>query len=182
MRTTISLLASTLASLLVTSTAVRADEAVEPGYVPPSEELAVIQAVAGIVTRDSRRAYDFLYFETDFSTSPNVEMSISNPDRTQFCGLTREEARALVNTLSAVSAEPVEFDKELAKSAGLSIGQKKLPRFRYLMLSRVVFAPDKKRAWLAVDQNGETGAVIRLEKVNGEWIKTARCGGWVTAE
>lgn len=181
MRTTISRIATALAALLVTAAGARADDA-ESAYLAPSEELAVIQAMAGIVTRDSQRPYDFLYFESDFSTSPNVEMSINNPDRTQFCGLTREEAKVLVDTLTSVTADPVEFDKELAKSAGLSIGHKKLPRFRYLILSRVVFAPDKTRAFLAVDQNGETGAVIRLEKANGEWVKTARCGGWVKAQ
>jgi hypothetical protein len=146
------------------------------------EELEVLQAMAGIITRDAPRPYDFLYFESDFSAGPNVAMSIANPDRTQFCGLTREEAQALVDTLTTVNSDPVKFDKTLAKSAGLSIGNKKLSRFRYLILSRVVFAPDKKQAWLAMDSNGESGAILRLEKANGEWNKTARCGGWVKAE
>ena len=37
------------------------------------------------------------------------------------------------------------------------------------MLSRVVFAPDDQSAWVAVDLNGETGAIMRLDKVNGQW-------------
>ena len=75
----------------------------------------------------------------------------------------------------------MEFDKSAARQAGLRIGHKKLPRFRYLMLSRVVFASDNQRAWLAVDLNGETGAIMRLDKINGQWNKTHRCGGWVKA-
>jgi hypothetical protein len=43
----------------------------------------------------------------------------------------------------------------------------------------VVFAPSNQQAWLAVDLNGETGAIVRLDKVEGRWNKAARCGGWV---
>jgi len=38
------------------------------------------------------------------------------------------------------------------------------------------------QAWVAIDQNGETGALMRLEKVNGQWSKTARCAGWIKTE
>jgi len=143
------------------------------------EEMAVIQTMAMIVNRDSTYPYDFLYFESDFSASAHVASSLSNPDRTQFCGLTREQAQSLVNELATISSEPVQFDNSTAKPAGLKVGHKKLPRFRYLFLSRVVFDSNREHAWVAVDQNGETGALMRLDKVAGQWNKTARCGGWI---
>ena len=143
------------------------------------EELAVIQAMATILNEDAGRSYDYLYFEADFPAIPHVASSMANPDRTSFCGLTREEAQTLVSNLASVTAKRVEFEPDLAKPAGLKIGHRKLPRFRYLTLSRVIFAPDNKRAWLAVDLNGESGAVMRLDKVGGQWSKGARCGGWV---
>jgi hypothetical protein len=146
------------------------------------EELAVIQAMAAILTRDSARPFDFLYFEADFSARQYVISSLANPDRTQFCGLSRDQAQSLVAELANLTDEHVEFDKSVAKAAGLSIGHKKLERFRYLTLSRVVFAADMQHAWLAADLNGESGAMFRLEKVAGEWNKTARCGGWMKTE
>ena len=39
-----------------------------------------------------------------------------------------------------------------------------------------------QHAWLAADLNGESGAMFRLDKVSGEWNKTARCGGWMKTE
>jgi len=146
-----------------------------------SEEQAVVQALATIINKQSPGPYDFLYFESDFSASTHIASSMSNPDRTEFCGLTRPQAQALVNELAEATTRPLEFNSDLAKPAGLKIGHRKLPKFRYLFVSRVVFAPDQRQAWLAVDQNGETGAVMRLEKINGQWSKTARCGGWVRA-
>jgi hypothetical protein len=146
------------------------------------EELAVIQAMAAIMSRDATRPFDFLYFESEFPARPFVASSMANPDRTAFCGLTRDQGQSLVRELIDLTSEPVEFDKAVAKAAGLSLGHKKLERFRYLTLSRVVFAPDKQRAWLAVDLNGESGAVFRMDKVGAEWSKAARCAGWVKTE
>ena len=143
------------------------------------EELDVVQSLATIINNDAGQSFDFLYFESDFSTSAHVASSISNPDRTQFCGLTRVQAQAVVSEIEALNTTPVEFSNDVAKAAGMKVGHKKLERFRYLMISRVIFYPDNQHAWLAVDQNGETGALLRLEKVNGQWNKTARCGGWI---
>lgn len=156
--------------------------AARPGDGLVGEELAVIQAMAAILNRDAGETYDYLYYETDFSASPIVASSMSNPDRTQYCGLSREKAQALVGELTMLNQKPLVFDSALAKPAGLRIGHKKLPRFRYLILSRVVFAPGQQQAWMAVDLNGSTGAVMRLDKVGGQWSKAARCGGWVKAE
>lgn len=146
------------------------------------EELAVVQAMATIVNRDARISYDYLYFESEFPASPIVANSMSNPDRTEFCGLSRDDAQSLVAKLVELTAKPVEFDNSLAKPAGLRVGHRKLPRFRYLVLSRVVFAPDLNQAWVAVDFNGMSGAVIRLDKIEGRWSNTARCGGWLRTE
>ena len=146
-----------------------------------SEELAVVQAMAAILNREAERPYDFLYFESDFTASKHVASSMANPDRTQFCGLTRTEGQALVLQLRQANSDPIEFDKDVAREAGLKLGHKKLERFRYLMLSRVVFDPARRHAWIAVDLNGATGAVMRLDKVGGDWSKASRCAGWVRA-
>jgi hypothetical protein len=165
-----------LASLVLATSIARSGPALV------GEELAVIQSVAAIMSHDSARPLDFLYFESEFPAHPFVSSSMSNPDRTAFCGLTRDQGQALVRQLTDVTAEPIEFDKAVAKAAGLSLGHKKLERFRYLTLSRVVFSPDGQRAWLAVDLNGESGAVFRMDKVGNEWSKAARCAGWVKTQ
>lgn len=146
------------------------------------EELAVVQAMATILNEDARLPFDYLYFESEFPASPFVATSMSNPDRTEFCGLSRDDAQSLVGKLVELTEKPIEFDNALAKPAGLRIGNKKLPRFRYLMVSRVVFAPDLNQAWVAVNLNGMSGAVMRLDKIEGRWSKTARCGGWYKPE
>ena len=146
------------------------------------EELAVIQAMASILNHDTARPFDFLYFESDFPAGPYVSSSLSNPDRTSFCGLTREQAQSVARQLIDLTARPVEIDKSVARAAGLSIGHKRLERFRYLTLSRVVFSSDQRQAWIAVDLNGETGALISLEKTGDEWKKVARCGGWLKTD
>jgi len=153
--------------------------AASPATGVPEDEVAVIRALAEIMNRDSTYPYDFLYFESEFTAHSYVASSLANPDRTQFCGLTREQAQSVVTELATMSSAPVEFDNTTAKPAGLKVGHKKLPRFRYLFVSRVVFDPDRQHAWVAVDQNGETGALMRLDKVDGQWTKSARCGGWI---
>ena len=158
--------------------------------IPPSragaalvgEELAVIQAMASILNHDSARPFDFLYFEADFPAGPYVSSSLANPDRTSFCGLTREQAQSVARQLIDLTARPAEIDKAVARAAGLALGHKRLERFRYLTLSRVIFSSDQRQAWIAVDLNGETGALMSLEKVDGEWKKTARCGGWLKTD
>lgn len=146
------------------------------------EELAVLQAMAAIVTRDAPRPYERLYFESEFEGAPFVASSLENPDRNQFCGLSRPEALQMVYELETVTAKRVEFDKTIATSAGLKLGHKKNPRFPYIILSRAVFGPGMQYAWVAVELNGSSGAIIRLDKVGGEWKKTYRCGGWMKAE
>lgn len=146
-----------------------------------TEELAVVQAIAKILNGEASQPFDYLYFESDFTAKKNVAASLSDPDRTQFCGLSREESLAMVKEITFLNMEPVEIDKSVAQQVGLGIGHKQYERFRYLRLSRVVFAEDKQRAWLAADLNGQSGAIYKLDLINGEWSKTARCGGWVKA-
>jgi hypothetical protein len=153
-----------------------------PGAAIVGEELAVLQAMATIITRDAPHPFERLYFESEFEAAPFVTSSFENPDRNQFCGLTRPEALQMVYELEAITSKPVEFDKEIAKAAGLKLGHKKNPRFPYVILSRPVFGPGNKYAWVAVELNGSSGAVMRLDKVGGEWKKTSRCGGWLKTE
>ncbi len=154
----------------------------QPAEVVASDERAVLQAIAGIINRDASRPFERLYFETGFEGAPHVASSLTNADRNKFCGLSREEALALVSNLQKIGSTRVELDKELAKSAGLKLGEKKNPRFPYVILSRVVFGPGHQFAWVAVELNGSSGAIMRLDKVGGEWNKTDRCGGWIKAE
>jgi hypothetical protein len=150
-----------------------------PGAGAMVEELAVVQAIATILNKDARSPYDYLYFESEFTASAHVASSMANPDRTQYCGLTREQGQALVNEIASLTSKPLVFDSSVAEPAGLKLGHKKLPRFRYLIVSRVVFDAANQHAWLAVDLNGETGSILRLDKVEGQWSKSARCGGWM---
>jgi hypothetical protein len=153
-----------------------------PGTVLVGEELAVIQAMAAIVSHDASRPLELLYWETEFEGAPFVTVSLENPDRDQFCGLTRPEALKVVQALADVSSIPAKFDKETAKAAGLRLGKRKDPRFPYVVLSRPVFGPENRSAWVAVEVNGTSGGVMRLEKSDGEWKKSSRCGGWIKSE
>ena len=153
-----------------------------PGVAVIGEELAVLRATAGIINREATRPYENLYFESEFASASFVTTSLENPDRNQFCGLSRPEALTIVYELQAASARPVQLDKETAKSAGLKIGRWKDRRFPYVVLSRVLFGPGNQYAWVGVELNGQAGSVMRLEKIDGEWKKTSRCGGWIKYE
>lgn len=146
------------------------------------EELAVVQAMAAIIAHDSERPYENLFFASEFEGATFVVVAIENPDRNDFCGLTREGAVEMVNELKIATAMRVQFDKETATAAGLKLGRRKDPRFPYLVLSRPVFGPGKQFAWVGVELNGSRGAVMRFDKIDGEWKRTSRCGSWVKSE
>src|SRR5688572_20330236 len=139
-----------------------------PGVAVVGEELAVLRAIVGIINREATRPYENLYFESEFAGASFVTTSLENPDRNQFCGLSRPEALSVVYELQAATARPVQLDKETAKSAGLRIGRWKDRRFPYVVLSRVVFGPENRYAWVGVELNGLAGSVMRLDKVDGE--------------
>jgi hypothetical protein len=146
------------------------------------EELMAVQAMAAIIAHDSERPYENLYFTSEFEGASFVMVAIENPDRNDFCGLTREGVTHVVNELEIASAMRVQFDKETAKAAGLKLARRKDPRFPYLVLSRPVFGPDKQYALVGVELNGSRGAVMRFDKIDGEWKKTSRCGSWMKSE
>lgn len=145
------------------------------------EESEVLRVVAEELNREASRPYDYLFHRTDFESSANIAASMDNPDRTEFCGLSRDAAQTLLDELELLSARPLAIDRSVAKQIGLKLGQKRHERFRYLTLSRVVFDRERRTAWLAVDLDGSSGAIVRLDKVDGAWSRTARCAGWVKA-
>ena len=151
-----------------------------------AEEPAVWKALAESIASDSTsRPIKVLYFQSDFEIAPLITSSMADPTRKEYrdlCGLSVSDAQAMVSQLQAVNAEPVMFEESVAEPAGMKIGKKKAPRARYLALSRVVFDPSNQHAWLAVDLGGVAGSIMRLDKVAGQWSKTARCGAWVRSE
>jgi hypothetical protein len=148
-----------------------------------SDELAVWQAAAGVVAREYISSpYKVWYFQSDFSSASFITTALIDPDREKVCGLSEPEARALISTLKTINAEPMKLEKTLAKSAGFGIAYRKIPRQRYFAMSRVVFDPAGQSAWLSVELNGERGFIVRLDKIDGQWSKTSRCGNWYMPE
>src|SRR5688572_21122906 len=74
MKSTISRLMSIFLAVLAAAGVARASPALV------GDELAVIQAMAAIMSRDASRPFDFLYFEADFSAHAYVRSSLANPD------------------------------------------------------------------------------------------------------
>ncbi len=148
-----------------------------------SEEIAVWQATAGVVARDyPAPPYKLWYFQSDFTSASFITTAMIDPDREEFCGLTGPEAKALVSELKTVSAEPLKLEKSVVRSSGFGIAYRKIPRQRYFAMSRVVFDPAGQSAWLSVELNGERGFIVRLDKANGQWKKTSKCGSWYMPE
>jgi hypothetical protein len=150
---------------------------------PSSDELAVWQAAAKVVARDYMSTpYKVWYFQSDFTSASFIATALIDPDREKVCGLSGPEAQELISELKAASAEPMKLEKSFAQSAGFGIAYRKIPRQRYFAMSRVVFDPTGQSAWLSVELNGERGFIARLDKINGQWSKTASCGGWYMPE
>src|SRR6187399_3398352 len=146
---------------------------------PSSDELAVWQAAAKVVAHDYMSTpYKVWYFQSDFTSASFITTALIDPDRERVCGLSGPEARELISELKSASAEPMKLEKSFAQSAGFGIAYRKIPRQRYFAMSRVVFAPAGQSAWLSVELNGERGFIARLDKINGQWSKTASCGSW----
>jgi hypothetical protein len=147
------------------------------------DELAVWQAAAGVVARDYLSGpYKVWYFQSDFTAASFIATALIDPDREKVCGLSESEARALIADLKAINTEPLKLEKSVVQSAGFGIAYRKIPRQRYFAMSRVVFDPAGQSAWLSVELNGERGFIARLDKINGRWSKTARCGSWYMPE
>jgi len=148
-----------------------------------SDELAVWQAAAGVVARDNpARPYKLWYFQSDFTSASFIATALIDPDREKVCGLSEPEARELISELKAINNEPMKLEKSVVHSAGFGLAYKKIPRQRYFAMSRVVFDPAGQSAWLSVELNGERGFIVRLDKIDGRWSTTSRCGSWYMPE
>lgn len=153
--------------------------AVWPPPKAEGEELAVWQAMAGTIAKDSEvKPYKLWYAESDFAAATFISSALADPDKEQLCGLSPSEVKSVVTQLKASTLDPVQVASNVAEAAGFKIAHKKNPRFRYIAMSRVVFDPSKQKAWLSVELNGERGAIVALDKVGGQWSRTSRCGGW----
>lgn len=158
-------------------------QAVWPLPKAEGEELAVWQAMAQTIANDSvSKPYRLWYSQSDFAAASFISSALADPDKAEFCGLSSAEVKAMVSHLKSVSLDPVEMDPDVAESAGFKIAHKKNPRFRYFAMSRVVFDAAGRSAWLSVELNGERGFIVRLDKIDGEWSKTSRCGSWYMPE
>jgi hypothetical protein len=145
------------------------------------EERSVWKAAAVAMSQEATRTRPpkTLYHKSDFGEA-SLMVSFAKDAIGGFCGLTGQAASAMSSELKAVNAQTIAFDETLVEGTGLKLTSKKESRRFYLALSRVVFDSTRERAWLAVDLNKVAGAVLRMDKIDGQWTKAAECGGWVT--
>jgi hypothetical protein len=171
-----------LLSCLFMSTAVPADAAgLAPGVT--GEELAVWSVMAATIASDNaERPYKLWYFKSDFSAANFISIAMNDPEREEFCGLSAPDSQAMIEQLKAAGAAPVVLEESTAEFAGFKLARKKNPRLRYFAMSRVVFNSAIDSAWLSIELNGERGSIARLDKVEGEWKRTSRCGAWYMPE
>jgi len=157
-----------------------------PAATPLQEEPAVWKAlVEFLATDNASKPFRQLYLQSDFETAPLVTSSMADTSRREFrdlCGLSSSDAKAMVAQLQAVNAESVPFEESIAEAGHLKLTKKKVPKARYVAMSRVTFDPTNQYAWLAVDLSGTAGAIMRLDKVDGRWMRTSKCGGWMRSE
>jgi hypothetical protein len=147
------------------------------------EELAVWSVMAAAVASENPdRPYKLWYFKSDFSAADFISIAMDDPEREEFCGLSGPDSQAMIEQLKAAAAVPVILEAATAEFAGFKLARTKNPRLRYFALSRVVFSPSIDRAWLSIELNGERGSIARLDKVEGEWKRTSRCGAWYMPE
>ena len=136
-------------------------------------------------TDNASKPFRQLYLQSDFETAPLITSSMADTSRREFrdlCGLSNSDAKAMVAQLQAVNAESVPFEESIAEAGKLKLTKKKVPKARYVALSRVTFDPTNQYAWLVVDLSGGQGAIVRLDKVGGHWTRTSKCGGWMRSE
>jgi hypothetical protein len=153
----------------------------EPGVV--GEELAVWNVMAALIaSENTERPYKLWYFKSDFSAANFISMAMTDPDRAEFCGLSGPDSLAMIEQIKTAGAEPVVLEEQTAQFAGFKLARKKNPLVRYFAMSRVAFNAAGDSAWLAVELNGERGSVARLDKIDGEWKRTSRCGAWYMPE
>ena len=153
--------------------------AVSPQHSVIGEELAVWNAMAGVIARENtERPLKLWFFRSDFTAAPFIASAMDDPDRAEFCGLSGPESQAMIEQLKVVNAKPILLDSKSAEAAGFRLVRTKNPVLRYFALSRVAFNAAADSAWLSVELNSERGSIARLDKVGGEWKMTSRCAGW----
>jgi hypothetical protein len=171
-------LGATLLSFMFALTSVAA-RAATPAATATTAEHEVWKAMAEIIAKEhAGKPYNLLFFKSDFAAASFIASAMSDPDRDQFCGLSGPDSQEMVSQLKMINAVPVELDRTIAKSTGFGVARRKVPRFRYFSMSRVVFDPKGQKAFLSVELNGERGSIVRLDKVGGKWDRTYKCGGW----
>jgi len=173
--------AAVLACLFIPAAARINAAAPTPGVT--GEELAVWNAMAAtLVAENADRPYKLWYFKSDFSAANFIAIAMDDPEREEFCGLSGRDSQAMIEQLKAVGAAPVVLEESTAEFAGFRLARKKNPRLRYFAMSRVVFNSAVDRAWLSIELNGERGSIVRLDKIEGEWKRSSRCGAWYMPE
>lgn len=173
--------AAVLSCLLISTGVYAGPPGTPPGVA--GEELAVWSVMAATITSDNaERPYKLWYFKSDFSAANFIAIAMDDPDREEFCGLTAQESQQMIEQLKVAGASPVVLEESTAEFAGYKLARKKNPRMRYFAMSRVIFNPAVDRAWLSIELNGERGSIARLDKVDGEWKRTSRCGAWYMPE
>jgi hypothetical protein len=174
-------LAAVLSGLFL-SAALRAGAA-GPAPGVTGEELAVWNVMAAAVASENAdRPFKLWYFKSDFSAATFIAIAMDDPEREEFCGLSGRDSLAMIEQLKAVGAAPVVLEESTAEFAGFRLARKKNPRLRYFAMSRVVFNSALDRAWLSIELNGERGSIVRLDKTEGEWKRSSRCGAWYMPE
>jgi hypothetical protein len=176
-----SLFAAVLSCLFIPAAVPVNAAAPAPGVM--GEELAVWSVMAATVASDNAdRPYKLWYFKSDFSAATFIAIAMDDPEREEFCGLSGRDSLAMIEQLKAVGAAPVVLEESTAEFAGFRLARKKNPRLRYFAMSRVVFNSAIDRAWLSIELNGERGSIVRLDKIEGEWKTSSRCGAWYMPE
>lgn len=150
-----------------------------PAPAVKGEELAVWQAMAAIVAEDNAdKPIRIWYFQSDFSAANFISVAMDDPEKAEFCGLNEAESKAMIAQLKDVSAERVVVEPDTVETTGFKLSRKKSPTIRYFAMSRVVFNSTNDSAWLSIELNGVRGSIVRLDKTEGAWKRTSRCGAW----
>jgi hypothetical protein len=153
--------------------------AAPPAPAVKGEELAVWQAMAAIVAAENtEKPIKVWYYQSDFSAASFISVAMDDPEKAEFCGLNEAMSKSMIAQLKEVSAQHVTVEPDTVESVGFKLSRKKPQTIRYFALSRVVFNATLDSAWLSIDLNGVRGSIVRLDKTDGTWKRTSRCGAW----
>jgi len=156
-----------------------AARAAPPAPVVKGEELAVWQAMAAIVAAENtERPIKVWYYQSDFSAASFISVAMDDPEKAEFCGLNEAMSKAMIAQLKELSAQHLSVEPDTVESVGFKLSRKKPQTIRYFAMSRVVFNATSDSAWLSIDLNGVRGSIVRLDKTDGMWRRTSRCGAW----